>query len=70
LQGAPPRIEEEFLASGFDQNARPESVHDGRRTSRTQEGDRDVLGVSRGGNDAAVSSASVNTPRSIFMEQR
>jgi len=33
LQGAAPRIEEKFLASGFDQDTRPESVHDGRGTS-------------------------------------
>jgi hypothetical protein len=47
LQGTTTRIEEEFLAPGFDQNAGPEPVHDGRWTSRTQEGDRYVLAKSR-----------------------
>jgi hypothetical protein len=48
LQGTPPRVEEELLPSSFDQNARPEAMHDRRGTAGTQKSDFDFLPLGRG----------------------
>ena len=43
LKGAAARVEDEFLPTCFDEDARPESVHNGRRASRAQECNLDFL---------------------------
>jgi hypothetical protein len=48
LQRTPACIEEEFLPSGFDQNAGPEAMHDRRGTAGTQKSDFDLLPLGRG----------------------
>jgi hypothetical protein len=50
LQSTSPSVEQEFLPSGFDQNARPESIHDRRGSACTQESDFDLLPIRRGWN--------------------
>jgi hypothetical protein len=48
LQSTSTRVEQEFLPSGFDQNARPESIHGRWGSACTQESDSDLLPI-RGG---------------------
>jgi hypothetical protein len=43
LQSTSTRIEQELLSSGFDQNARPEAIHDRLWSTGPQKGDLDFL---------------------------
>jgi len=52
LQRASSGIEDELLFPSFDQGARPEAVHDGRRTTRAQQSHFELLSLrGRRGND-------------------
>jgi len=46
LQGTTTGIEEKCVPPGFDEDAWPESIHDRRGTTGTEESHLDVLGVS------------------------